>query len=270
MSSSELFQTLTEISDRICGHMAQRFILEEEARLLIPKQNYERISQLSNEMTHHVSEIRALQLNVMELAIDDKDLHSILLRKNIMESGTLLNGEKSVNFRCYPVIPEMLYAGEIPSSVMDELLHMKLNELARLGVTKIINLTEEGEKNFKGIPLRDYDEYLREIETQNGKSMEMIRLSIPDLDIPSVEHMKDIQSTIRNFLFNGETVYVHCWGGIGRTGTVIGCFLIENGILTTNNVLTYIEFLKRNTEIHDRNSPETDDQCNFIYSWERL
>ncbi len=269
MTSIEPFQTLSETSERICDLLVERFLLEEEARLLIPKQNYERISQLSKEMNQILSEIRSLQLNTMELPIHESDMDSLLLRKNIMESGTLLNEKKSVNFRCYPVIPGMLYAGEIPSSVMDEMLHLKLNELARLGVTKIINLTEEGEKNFKGIPLRDYDQYLRDLKNQNGKSMEMIRLSIPDLDIPSVEHMRDIQSTIRNFVNNGETVYVHCWGGIGRTGTVIGCFLIENGILTTKNVLPYIEFLKRNTEIHDRKSPETDDQCNFIYSWER-
>jgi hypothetical protein len=221
-------------------------------------------------MNQHLHAIRQLQIQTMELAIDEKDSNSMLIRKNIMESGTLLNSKTMVNFRCYPVIPGMLYAGEIPSSVMDELLHLKLNELSRLGVTKIINLTEEGEKNFKGIPLRDYEKHLNNRLNSNGQSMEMIRLSIPDLQIPTVEFMKEILSTIDEYLKNGETVYVHCWGGIGRTGTVVGCFLIESGILSTKNVLPYIDFLKRNTEIHDRNSPETDDQCNFIYSWEKL
>src|SRR4029077_15504670 len=26
----------------------------------------------------------------------------------------------------------------------------------------------------------------------------------------------------------GGTTYVHCWGGIGRTGTVIGCWLVPD------------------------------------------
>ena len=28
----------------------------------------------------------------------------------------------------------------------------------------------------------------------------------------------------------GRACYVHCWGGIGRTGTVIGCWLRESGL----------------------------------------
>ena len=27
-----------------------------------------------------------------------------------------------------------------------------------------------------------------------------------------------------------EPVYVHCWGGIGRTGTVVGCWLVRHGM----------------------------------------
>src|SRR3712207_6971239 len=28
----------------------------------------------------------------------------------------------------------------------------------------------------------------------------------------------------------GGLPYVHCWGGIGRTGTVVGCYLVEHGM----------------------------------------
>ena len=27
----------------------------------------------------------------------------------------------------------------------------------------------------------------------------------------------------------GKAVYVHCWGGVGRTGTVVGCWLVRHG-----------------------------------------
>ena len=28
----------------------------------------------------------------------------------------------------------------------------------------------------------------------------------------------------------GETLYLHCWGGVGRTDTVVGCLLCEQGL----------------------------------------
>ena len=31
-------------------------------------------------------------------------------------------------------------------------------------------------------------------------------------------------------LADGGAVYVHCWGGIGRTGTVVGCWLVRHGL----------------------------------------
>ena len=28
----------------------------------------------------------------------------------------------------------------------------------------------------------------------------------------------------------GQAVYLHCWAGIGRTGTVVGCYLVRHGL----------------------------------------
>ena len=41
--------------------------------------------------------------------------------------------------------------------------------------------------------------------------------------------MSDILDAIDAALRDGKTVYVHCWGGVGRTGTVIGCWLVRHG-----------------------------------------
>ena len=35
--------------------------------------------------------------------------------------------------------------------------------------------------------------------------------------------------TIDQALAAGHTMYVHCWGGVGRTGTVVGCHLVRHG-----------------------------------------
>jgi protein-tyrosine phosphatase len=42
--------------------------------------------------------------------------------------------------------------------------------------------------------------------------------------------MAAIQDLLAHYLAWGETVYVHCFGGIGRTETVIGCYLVEQGM----------------------------------------
>ncbi|NJN80266.1 MAG: hypothetical protein HC797_07245 [Anaerolineales bacterium] len=42
--------------------------------------------------------------------------------------------------------------------------------------------------------------------------------------------MKNILDTIDNEIENGNPVYVHCWGGVGRTGITAACYLIRHGL----------------------------------------
>ena len=42
--------------------------------------------------------------------------------------------------------------------------------------------------------------------------------------------MSRILDDVDAALADGRTVYVHCWGGIGRTGTVVGCWLMRHGL----------------------------------------
>jgi protein-tyrosine phosphatase len=35
---------------------------------------------------------------------------------------------------------------------------------------------------------------------------------------------------IRDETSSGRIVYLHCWGGKGRTTTVVGCLLIDGGL----------------------------------------
>jgi protein-tyrosine phosphatase len=62
-------------------------------------------------------------------------------------------------------------------------------------------------------------------------------------------------------------VYVHCWGGIGRTGTVVGCWLMRHG-LDEGDPVGRIARLRRDME-DARPSPETPAQRAMITSWKR-
>lgn len=171
-------------------------------------------------------------------------------------------------FRAYAIIPGALYAGEIPSSINDDELERKIQTLYELGVTHIVNLTEVNETNFKAIPLRQYAQYAEAYYEQKGREITCLRYPIRDLDIPSISQMRTTIAALNTILSEGGCAYLHCWGGIGRTGTVLGCFLLQNEILDHTTAIPYISFLKRNTNIRNRMSPETIEQCDFVRYWD--
>ena len=80
--------------------------------------------------------------------------------------------------------------------------------------------------------------------------------------------MTTILDAIDSSLDAGEPVYVHCWGGVGRTGTAIGCWLLRHGLAEPSNVLDVLTHLrKQDQERRHRMSPETGEQQRFVKQW---
>ncbi len=163
--------------------------------------------------------------------------------------------------RSYWVIPNRLLAGEIPASRDEDESKTKLSSLMNANVNVIINLMEEDERNYRDELFFDYSNYL------NPEKVVMHRLSITDLSIPNQSHMIRILDIIDEALNNNKVVYVHCWGGVGRTGTVVGCYLMRHALANNANVIETIEYLKRTTSIAERESPETEEQQQFLRNW---
>lgn len=179
-------------------------------------------------------------------------------------SNTIIPYERS-----YWVLPSKLLAGEIPSSKDETKRIEKIQKLLDCDIDVIINLMEAVENNFKGEALEDYSVTLFEEARKKNKQIEFYRYAIKDLNVPTEAFMIEILDKIDEQISTGKKVYVHCWGGVGRTGTVIGSYLVRHGYSTPEKVIATIDYLKRTTNIAHRDSPETEEQRQFILKWER-
>jgi protein-tyrosine phosphatase len=97
----------------------------------------------------------------------------------------------------------------------------------------------------------------------------LVRHPILDLNIPTEDEMVAALDTIDRLLDEGRVVYVHCWGGIGRTGTVVGSWLIRHGVVPAEWALDLLtELRSADRGAGHRRSPETGGQRDFVRRWE--
>jgi len=172
--------------------------------------------------------------------------------------------------RSYWVVPNKLLAGSYPGSRDQRERLEKLDGLLRCGLRYVINLMEEDEKDHSGEDFVSYEATLRELATGMGVDVKCKRYPIRDGGVPSKETMIAILNDIDTAVSQGIPVYVHCWGGVGRTGTVVGCYLARHGMATGLDCLDQIRKLRRNDPTVYRISPETPRQREMVTSWGRF
>jgi len=153
-----------------------------------------------------------------------------------------------------------LLAGPYPGSKEPSLVRPKLAAMLELGVRDFIDLTEEDEH------LDPYDFTLSSASADLGVDATHQRFPIRDVSIPTPELMQEALAAIRRSMDAERIAYVHCWGGVGRTGTVLGCLLLEDGV-PEGEVFAEITRLRSRTAKTDRSSPETAEQCQFVLDW---
>jgi ADP-ribosyl-[dinitrogen reductase] hydrolase len=161
----------------------------------------------------------------------------------------------------YWVRPGQLLAGEYPGSRDRDRARDRLARILGAGVTLFLDLTEEGEYGL--VP---YAPLLEELAGALGRNLDHRRMPIVDRSTPEPEEMVRILDAIDRALETGRVVYLHCYGGIGRTGTVAGCFLVRHG-LSGHEALREIERLRQGTPDGWVTSPETPAQQEMVRSW---
>jgi len=162
----------------------------------------------------------------------------------------------------YWVVAGRFMAGAYPAILDPQQSRARLAALLEAGFDTFFDLTREDE-------LPPYLPDLLAEAHRYGHQVRYRRFPIGDFGLPTRNQMADTLDAIDAALAEGRKVYLHCRGGIGRTGTTVGCYLVRHG-LGGGQALDRLMELYRTTEqslVHPR-SPETDAQAEFVRAWQ--
>ncbi len=144
-------------------------------------------------------------------------------------------------------------AGEYPRHLDGPEKFAKLRALEAAGISLFLDLTELGE-------LLPYCGELR--------SAEHLRFPIRDVSVPRADsETTSILNAIDAHLESGGKVYLHCWGGVGRTGTIVGCWLARKGYVGDESLARLAELWGHCPKSNWKGSPSTGQQRDYIRNW---
>jgi hypothetical protein len=171
--------------------------------------------------------------------------------------------------RSYWVVTGKLLAGGYPVSDDPIEEERNLKGLIQAGIRHVISLLEPTEYNLPDDPFAPYVDHMESIAKNMKISVTFDQISIKDFSVPTERQMGRILNQIDMCIKYDKPVYVHCWGGKGRTGTAVGCYLAQHGFAVGNDVIKIIKELRKNTEDFSDPSPETKKQIKMVINWKK-
>jgi hypothetical protein len=169
--------------------------------------------------------------------------------------------EKPIS-QSYWVLPGQFLAGEYPGLGYDQAgTRQRLAAILRAGFDSFIDLTNENERP-------PYFSLLNKEAELAGLEVHHQRFSFPDFNVPSPTAMVAALDAIDASLAEGHKVYLHCVGGIGRTGITVGCYLVRHGMKSMDALHRLRELYGGSLQsFFVPNTPETEEQARFILTW---
>lgn len=143
--------------------------------------------------------------------------------------------------------PQRLIAGRHPCAMGTDSAWIEVRRLVDAGVTLFLDLTHEGELEPYASLVEPPARYLNR--------------PIGDFSVPTRAGLVATLDEIDTELASGGVVYVHCWAGCGRTGVVVGSWLVRHGT-DPEDALRVI------AETRGAGCPQTLEQRLLILNWQ--
>lgn len=103
-----------------------------------------------------------------------------------------------------------------------------------------------------------------------GAPLEFYHFPIVDLNIPDTSVLRAALAELQQLLLRGRRVYLHCWGGRGRAGTIASTLLMQAYELEAAEALERVQrsFSTRCDSVPL--SPETEEQRALVRAFVRF
>jgi hypothetical protein len=160
--------------------------------------------------------------------------------------------------KCWWVEYHLLAGPTISGGPETETLR-NLDALHRAGIGAIVSLIPLEQLSWK-------PELWPRIEEEIRFRFSLQLFPLRDRTVPRRPMMRAILDAIDEELTRGRKVFLHCLAGRGRTGIVVGCWLVRHGLAERLGVLDRIAELRAKAGLSSP-SPETEAQCALVTSW---
>jgi len=161
----------------------------------------------------------------------------------------------------YWVVHGRFLAGEHPTELDDDATIARLAALLDGGIRAFVDLTMPSE-------IKSYHQLLCTLAETRRVEITFRRFPIPDRGVPSVSTLTSILDEIDGSARDQKPVFVHCFAGIGRTGTVVGCYLRRYRLAIKGEVVAHIARIRSLMPSGSGPSPQTSEQVRMVENWE--
>jgi ADP-ribosyl-[dinitrogen reductase] hydrolase len=168
--------------------------------------------------------------------------------------------------RTYWASPGAVLAGAYPGHLDPEQGVANVRALLGAGVRRFLSLMEAREVDHQGRVFEPYEHVVEREAERLGVAAECRRFPVIDRTVPSARKMNEIQAWIDESIDAELPIYLHCWGGRGRTGTAVGVHLVRHGQADAGDFVEVIA-RRRAADASSGSSPENPRQVAFVRSF---
>ncbi len=168
------------------------------------------------------------------------------------EQDSTLNEKDSVK-NIYQIFPFQIGEQFVAMSPLPGKVNLEedIELMKSMNISVVVTLVSNEELQQKNLP--------HFFETLEKNNLEVFHSPIEDYSTPSIEQTDSILNFIQTCIDNKKNVLIHCMGGYGRSGTIMGCFASK--YLNETDPIQYV----RNTRGED--AIETEAQEEFVLSY---